>query len=384
MKKTIVSEYVSWGHPDKIADQISDAILDAYLSADTNVRAGIETMVKDNVVVLGGEINSNAYVDYNYVVRKVFSEIKFPESHHLNPDNIKIINLIGKQSTEIHSGVDKEDGEIGAGDQGFVVGYASNETQSYLPLGYFVAKKLCQFVAGKMGNTIGPDVKTQVIVEYDCGISKIVSILVSAMHQCDIDLLRTFIVRCIVDNEVGFEKQIIDKIRNDNTEITVNPCGTWNIGGPISDCGVTGRKIVVDQYGGYCSVGGGAFSGKDMTKVDRSASYMARYIAKNIVASGLCNTAKVELSYMIGIAKPSSINIEMDENQHLAKRIIEYIDNNIDCTPSGIMKRFKAEVPRNQYLAKYGHFGDASYDSFHYPWEVIDFANDLFNYANAE
>lgn len=170
MKKTIVSEYVSWGHPDKIADQISDAILDAYLSADTNVRAGIETMVKDNVVVLGGEINSNAYVDYNYVVRKVFSEIKFPESHHLNPDNIKIINLIGKQSTEIHSGVDKEDGEIGAGDQGFVVGYASNETQSYLPLGYFVAKKICQFVAGKMGDTIGPDVKTQVIVEYDCGI----------------------------------------------------------------------------------------------------------------------------------------------------------------------------------------------------------------------
>jgi S-adenosylmethionine synthetase len=235
-----------------------------------------------------------------------------------------------------------------------------------------------------MGDTIGPDVKTQVIVEYDCGISKIVSILVSAMHQCDIDLLRTFIVRCIVDNEIGFEKQIIDKIRNDNTEITVNPCGTWNIGGPISDCGVTGRKIVVDQYGGYCSVGGGAFSGKDMTKVDRSASYMARYIAKNIVASGLCNNAKVELSYMIGIPKPSSINIEMDVNQHLTKRIIEYIDKNIDCTPSGIMKKFRCEVPRNQYLAKYGHFGDDSYDSFHYPWEVIDFASDLFNYVNTD
>ena len=382
-KKTIASEFVSYGHPDKIADQIADAILDEYLKMDENTRAGIEVMVKDNVVVLGGEISSKAAVNYDTIVRNVFNDIKFPDNHHLNPDNIKIINLIGKQSPEIHQGVDKSETIIGAGDQGFMVGYASNETEVLMPLGYYIAKKICQCIANYKALQLGPDTKSQVIVDYDeHGNAEISSILVSTMHQCSIEKVREVVKQIILTNQMGLETELFNKyILEKNIRIDINPCGTWNIGGPVSDCGVTGRKLVVDSYGGYCNIGGGNISGKDLSKVDKSAAYMARYLAKNIVASGLCNTAKVELSYMIGIPEPSSINIEMDKNQEFAEDLKQWIKANIDLTPYGIISRFHGDYPRNYYLSKNGHYGvntignEMLYRT--YPWEITDQADKI-------
>lgn len=371
-KKVITSEFVSYGHPDKIADQISDAILDAFIVLDPKVRTGIEVMVKDNVVVLGGEVNSTEHIDYDDVVRKVFSRIKFPESHHLNPENIKIINLIGKQSNEIHSGVDKDEDTIGAGDQGFAVGFASNETSEFMPLGHYIAKKICQCVSSGLGKDFGPDVKSQVVVEYDGDDVRITSILVSSMHQCSIDDARRTIRNAILNNWCGIEEKVFNKYIDGRIDIIINPCGTWNIGGPISDCGVTGRKIVVDQYGGYCNVGGGSYSGKEMTKVDRSASYMARYLAKNIVANGIADTAKVEIAYMIGVPNPVALNVELNRNNDKAEAIKDFIKKNVDLTPCGIMRRFNHSVPRYEHLARYGHFGDSTGDYVNYPWEITD------------
>lgn len=382
INKTIVSEFVSYGHPDKIADQIADAILDEYLKLDKNTRAGIEVMIKDNVVVLGGEISSKATVNYDTIVRYVFNDIKFPDNHHLNPDNIKIINLIGKQSPEIHQGVDKSETVIGAGDQGFMVGYASNETETFMPLGHYIAKKLCQYVCDYKAVRLGPDTKTQVIVDYDNkGIAKVASILVSTMHQCDLKIAREEIEKIINSNMMNIEKSIFEKyIKNKDVKIDINPCGSWKIGGPISDCGVTGRKLVVDQYGGYCNIGGGAYSGKCMSKVDRSAAYMARYLAKNIVASGICSTAKVELSYMIGVPEPSSINIEMDRNQDDAYIIKEWIRKNIDLTPYGIINKFDGYCPRYYNTARNGHYGvivNNNETEKLYPWEKLDIHKDI-------
>ena len=382
INKTIVSEFVSYGHPDKIADQIADAILDEYLKLDKNTRAGIEVMVKDNVVVLGGEISSKATVNYDTIVRYVFNDIKFPDNHHLNPDNIKIINLIGKQSPEIHQGVDKSETVIGAGDQGFMVGYASNETETFMPLGHYIAKKLCQYVCDYKAVRLGPDTKTQVIVDYDNkGVTKVASILVSTMHQCDLKIAREEIEKIINSNMMNIEKGIFEKyIKDKGVKIDINPCGSWRIGGPISDCGVTGRKLVVDQYGGYCNIGGGAYSGKCMSKVDRSAAYMARYLAKNIVASGICSTAKVELSYMIGVPEPSSINIEMDRNQDNDYIIKEWIRKNIDLTPYGIINKFDGYCPRYYNTAKNGHYGvivNNNETEKLYPWEKVDIHKDI-------
>ena len=377
--KTIASEYVSAGHPDKISDQIADALLDEYLRRDPNSRTGIEVMAKDNIVVLGGEVNSAEIIDYDTIVRSVFDYLKFPESHRLRFEDIKIINLMGQQSPEISQGVDKSQTIIGAGDQGFAVGYATHETDTFLPLGYYLAKLICNHVASLDG--FGPDTKAQVIVDYtynDEGdlLSTIVrSILVSTMHTKTLNVTRRTIKDSILYNLGNFLPQDIWEthiVGNKFMKIDVNPCGTWRIGGPVSDCGVTGRKIVVDQYGGYANVGGGAFSGKDGTKVDRSAAYMARYIAKNLVASGICNTAKVELSYMIGVPEPSSINIEMDKNQKLIEQIKQWVYDNINMTPYGIMSRFNLWYPKYLNTARFGHFGDPSYE-----WEKTDLANKI-------
>lgn len=382
-KKTITSEYVSYGHPDKIADQISDAILDAYLIKDKNCRTGVEVMVKDNVVVLGGEINSTATINYDKIVRNVFKTLPFNEMHHLSPSEIKIINLIGKQSTEIHNGVDKEKGIIGAGDQGFMVGYASNETNTYMPIGHYLAKKICQYIAS-LTPLYGPDAKSQVTVEYDENNKpKIKHILVSTMHQNNLDNCRNDVTKYIINNEINIPQYIFDNYIKNNNDlvIDVNPCGEWRIGGPVSDCGVTGRKIVVDAFGGYCNVGGGAYSGKDSTKVDRTAAYMCRYLAKNIVASGICNTAKVELSYMIGIPEPSALNIELDINNDKIDKIITWIKEWIDLTPKGIIERFNGFYPRYYNTSKNGHYGynvDGNEElEILYPWEKIDIASSL-------
>lgn len=382
-KKTITSEYVSYGHPDKIADQISDAILDAYLEKDKNCRTGIEVMVKDNVVVLGGEVNSTATINYDEIVRNVFKNLPFSKEHHLAPNEIKIINLIGKQSTEIHNGVDKGKGIIGAGDQGFMVGYASNETYTYMPLGHYLAKKICQYIAS-LTPLYGPDTKSQVTVEYDKNNNAAVKyILVSTMHQNNLNNCRNDIEKYIRNNEINLPKEIFNKYIKNNKELTivVNPCGEWRIGGPVSDCGVTGRKIVVDAYGGYCNVGGGCQSSKDFSKVDRSAAYMCRYLAKNIVATGICNTAKVELSYAIGVPNPCAINIELDINNNKSDKIITWIKGNVDLTPHGIIERFEGFYPRYYNTAKNGHYGynvngNEELEKL-YPWEKIDIATPL-------
>ena len=361
-----VCEYVSFGHPDKIADQISDALVDEYLSQDPNSRCGIETMVKDNTVVIGGEVSSNAVVNHREVIRNVYDSIRFPENHNLTIDNLKIINLIGQQSQEIHNGVDKDE-EIGAGDQGLMYGYATDETPDYMPLGTYIAKKICNYVATNFEDMFGPDVKTQVVIDYNDTNITIQSILVSTMHQCSIEYTRDLIKQIIIDNAMEIDDDIFSKYEIYNTEITVNPCGSWQIGGPISDCGVTGRKLVVDNYGSYCEIGGGAYSGKDMTKVDRSAAYMARYLAKNIVASGVAKTAKVSLSYMIGVAEPCSVCVETNNGKEIDDKLIEIIKQYVDLTPSGIIKRFHGTEPQYYNTARYGHYGNELF-----PWEQLD------------
>lgn len=374
--KLIASEFVSFGHPDKIADQIADAIVDAFLYKDENARTGIEVMVKDNVVVLGGEVNSSVTVDYDEIVKDVYSKLKFPQNHHLTPNEIKIINLIGKQSEEIHSGVDKED-EIGAGDQGFMVGYASNETSVYMPLGYQIAKTICNYVANQ--DLWGPDAKSQVIVEYNNNNKAIGihSILLSTMHQCSLECVREGVKIAIMHNFIGLDQDIYETfIKGKNIKIDVNPCGSWKIGGPVSDCGVTGRKLVVDSYGGYCNIGGGNYSGKDFSKVDRSGAYMARYLAKNIVASGFCDTCRVTLSYMIGVAQPCSLEIDVNRNQEKVFELKKWIIENIDLTPKGIIERFKKRFPIFYSCSKDGHFGfyEKIATLFSRKWEQIDIA----------
>lgn len=355
-KRTVVCEYVGVGHPDRLADVIADSILDEFLRKDKNVRAGIEVMVKDNIVVIGGEINSTATIDYDLVVRNVFNLISYPENHNLTPDKIKIVNLIGKQSDEIHNGVDISNNEIGAGDQGFMVGYATNETLNYMPLGHYLAKKICDYLDNTV--TSGPDVKSQVTVEYDESDKpvQVKSILVSALQKKSLEDLSK-----VVHLFMNALKECCPDIINDSTEIIINPCGEWFVGGPISDCGVTGRKLVVNAYGGYCNIGGGALSGKDFTKVDRSGAYMARYLAKNIVASGLCDNAKVTLGYMIGIPEPTSIDIEMNRNMDIASDLAEWLRKNVDLTPKGIIDRFNGTEPKNTMTAIGGHYGGVDF-----------------------
>jgi len=387
MKRTVVCEYVGFGHPDAVADQVSDALLDEFLKQDPNTRAGIEVMVKDNIVVLGGEVKSKGKIDYDSTVRKVFDSLPYPVNHHLSADEIKVINLIGKQSPEISRGVDKEDGTVAAGDQGFVVAMASNETEDYMPLGMHIAKKICQYVASQTALGFGPDCKSQVITIYDeKGHAYIDSILVSTMHQGDLEADRKTIETMIRHNRMGFSDYVLTKYflcTAHKPKIIVNPNGEWRIGGSVSDCGMTGRKIVVNQFGGYCSVGGGNLNGKDMSKIDRSAAYMCRYLAKNIVAAGISDTAKVELSYMIGVPQPSSINIELNRSQDRTDDIIQWIKDNVDLSPSGIIQRFDGGHPRNLHTARYGHYGKSDKEMEDkaiariYPWERTDIANDL-------
>lgn len=377
--KLIASEFVSFGHPDKIADQIADAIVDNFLVRDKNARTGIEVLVKDNIVVLGGEVNSTATIDYEKIVRHVFSELNFPSTHHLSPDEIKIINLIGKQSEEIHSGVDKVD-EIGAGDQGFMVGYATNETSVYMPLGHYIAKKICNYVADCI--FLGPDTKSQVIIEYDNNNKAIGihSILVSTMHQGSLEVCRERVTYAIMNNWVGLDKEIYEKfIKDKNVRVDVNPCGSWQIGGPISDCGITGRKLVVDSYGGYCNIGGGNYSGKDLSKVDRSGAYMARYLAKNIVASGFCDTCRVTLSYMIGVAQPCSVEIDVNRNFDKLPQLKKWISENVDLTPNSFILKFTPTIKGQFYAtSRYGHFGyDTKENTLFFAWEKLDLVEEL-------
>lgn len=371
MKRLITTESVSIGHPDKVADQISDSILDAYLSVDPNAKVAVETMVKDNCVVLGGEITSTTRIDYEKVVKETIKAIGYTDPEHgFYYKNVTLINLIGLQSTEINSAVVKNsEDSLGAGDQGFMTGYATNETDTYMPIGIYISKKMVDFVYKLNG--FGPDIKAQTTIEYGDGVNRVDTILVSTMHKNGVELstVRDNITQAVSSNSVGLDDNTFSLIDSD-TKIVVNPAGSWNVGGPVSDCGVTGRKIVVDQYGPYCPVGGGAFSGKDPSKVDRSGAYLARYIAKNIVASGLSSRCSVEIAYMIGIDKPASLNIntygEFDDDI-----LVDLVMDIFPMTPSEIINKLGLKSPI-YYESSKCHFGNSSL-----PWEKLDMVSHL-------
>ena len=373
MKKLITTECVSYGHPDKIADQISDALLDAYIIEDKNSKVAIETMVKDNVVVLGGEVMSNGHIDIEKVVKQVVKEIGFTKEQGFYYEDINIINLIGKQSIQINKAVVQENEEVGAGDQGFMVGFATNEAPNYMPIGMYIARILAEHFV--INPHFGPDLKTQVTVEEDTetGVKRIHSILVSTMQKnIFLDEAKRCITQQIKENDIKLSKEIFSLIDED-TNIFVNPAGKWTIGGPVADCGVTGRKIVVDQYGPYCPVGGGAMSGKDFSKVDRSGAYLCRYIAKNIVASGFGNDCKVEIAYMIGVAEPVSINIEI-EGKPAEQNLVDLIKEIFPMTPKQIIEHFDLRKPIYLETAKHGHFGINSNSR---SWEKLDMIEKL-------
>lgn len=369
--KLITAESVSIGHPDKVADQISDAILDAYLTLDPDAKVAIETLVKDNCVVLGGEISSTHRINYEEVIKNIVKEIGYTNpAHGFYYKNITIINLIGQQSREINNAVLKNSEEsLGAGDQGFMTGYATNETKTYMPIGMYVSKKLVDYVYDKIG--FGPDIKTQTTIEYDDNTKRIHTILVSTMHSEDLTLsnVRQIIMKGIKNNDMNLDADIFALI-DDRTSIVINPAGSWNVGGPVADCGVTGRKIVVDQYGPYNPVGGGAFSGKDPSKVDRTGAYLARYIAKNIVAAGYTDKCAVEIAYMIGVDKPASLSINTF-GQYSDDWLEGVVCRIFPLTPSQIINHFKLKRPI--YLeSSRGHFGNDIM-----PWEKLDKIEDL-------
>lgn len=373
-RRTIVTECVTCAHPDKMADVISDTILDYAVKQEPNTRAGIEVLIKDNTVVIGGEIKTNARLDYPNIVREVLSSYKFPKSHKLGPDDIKVVVLIGEQSPEINAGVDQKDGIIGAGDQGFCVGYAA-QTETRLPLGMQYTREICNRLTDLHLTShpeIGPDGKSQVVIEHDYyGKPTVKSILVSVMHseEINVEKVREIVtneVKDILNNDIDFKQDV------DTVEIIVNPCGSWHIGGPVADCGLTGRKIVVDQFGGYANAGGGAFSGKDLSKVDRSAAYLARFLANILIEAGLgVEEAHVELSYMISVPEPSSFEVAIvggDVWGELEKFSREWFQKHIDMTPSGIMKLFGHYICFSD-LARYGHYGVGIGCNVYRPWE---------------
>jgi S-adenosylmethionine synthetase len=363
--KLITTESVSYGHPDKIADQISDLLLDAYLEQDENSKVGIETMVKDNIVIISGEVKSNAIINPDTLIRDLVRDIGYVDPEHgFYYKNLTILNIIGKQSNEINTAVDSV--ELGSGDQGFMIGYATNDTENYMPIGMYVSKRLIDYVVAGVPD-YGPDCKSQTTIEYNGDGVRIHTILISVMHKnyITLDFIRERLKNAIKNNYMKLEDKIF-KLIDENTNIVINPAGSWHVGGPVSDCGVTGRKIVVDQYGPYCPVGGGSFSGKDFSKTDRSGAYLTRYIAKNIVASGLAKECKVEIAYMIGVAEPVSLNINTfgEANDDKLTEIVKLI---FPMKPQDIINHFGLKKPIFLKTAKYGHFGNDIY-----PWEQID------------
>ena len=338
------TEQISKYHPDKFADQISDAILTECLSQDRNSHCGIETMVKDNTVVLGGEITTNAKVDYVEVVRRVAAKLGYTVD--------SVINLIGKQSNEINEAV-TSDAKIGAGDQGIMFGYATTETESKLPFGFDLANKIIDAIENDIATNANThfkgDAKTQVTVDLDAepNLDSVQSILVSVCHK---DMSALVDVKAAVT-------ALIQKIFGEHElpELIINPSGSWTIGGPTADCGLTGRKIVCDQYGGYCAVGGGAFSGKDPTKVDRSASYMARHLACKMLDLHDLKWCEIQLGYAIGIAEPVSIVVKNDKGLDLA----DEIRSTYDLTPLGIIEKLNLYDRNYEALAEGCHYREA-------------------------
>ena len=367
------SESVSAGHPDKVCDQISDAILDAALSQDKDSRVAVETLVKDNQVVLAGEITTNAEIDYADIVRKTILEIGYnKEEYGFNGNTCSVTNLLGAQSQDISIGVtESENHEQGAGDQGLMFGYAENSTDELMPAPIMLAHKLVRRQADLMlsGSLpwLRPDAKSQVSCIYeDNKIVGVDAVVLSTQHDGDISLdeLREVVLEEII-------KPILpEQWLTNNTQYHINPTGNFEIGGPVGDAGLTGRKIIVDTYGGMARHGGGAFSGKDPSKVDRSAAYATRYVAKNIVAAGLAERCEIQVSYAIGVAEPTSISVDTFGTGKLPHHeIVNLIREHFDLRPKGLISMLDLKRPIYQQTASYGHFGRTE-DSI--SWEKID------------
>lgn len=384
-KRLFTSESVTEGHPDKMCDQISDAILDALLKQDPMSRVACETATTTGLVLVMGEITTKAYVDIQKIVRDTVREIGYTRGKYgFDADTCGVITAIDEQSTDIAMGVDKaleakenqmsdeEIEAIGAGDQGMMFGYATNETDEYMPYPIALAQKLAlQLTKVRKDGTLTylrPDGKTQVTVEYDENgkPSRLDAVVLSTQHDPDVtqEQIHADIRKYVFDPILP--KEMVDE----NTKFFVNPTGRFVIGGPHGDSGLTGRKIIVDTYGGYGRHGGGAFSGKDCTKVDRSAAYAARYVAKNIVAAGLAEKCEIQLSYAIGVARPTSVMVDTFGTGKVSdEKLTEIIRENFDLRPAGIIKMLDLRRPIYKQTAAYGHFGRHDLDL---PWEKLD------------
>jgi S-adenosylmethionine synthetase len=376
------SESVSEGHPDKVADQISDAILDAILTEDPQARVACETTVTTGLVLVVGEISTTAYADIQGIVRDTIRRIGYTKDSGFDPDSVAVLVALDEQSPEIAQGVDEsleardEDGDpldkIGAGDQGMMFGYACDETPELMPLPIALAHALMRRTAKVRHEGIlkylRPDAKAQVTVEYDDNDKpqRVDTVVLSTQHDPDATLDQ---IRSDVEQQI-IRKVIPAQLLDANTKIYVNPTGRFVLGGPAADSGLTGRKVIVDTYGSYARHGGGAFSGKDATKVDRSASYAARYIAKNLVAAGLAEKVEVQLAYAIGVARPVSISVNtFGTNAIPEEAIVAAIRDNFDLRPAGIIKMLDLQRPIYEQTAAYGHFGRTDVDL---PWEHLD------------
>ena len=392
-KRLFTSESVTEGHPDKMCDQISDAILDALLEQDSMSRVACETAVTTGLVMVMGEITTKAYVDIQKIVRKTIREIGYDRAKYgFDCETCGVITAIDEQSTDIAMGVDKaleakenkmsdeEIEAIGAGDQGMMFGYASNETEEYMPypiaLAHKLARKLTEVRKNGTLNYLRPDGKTQVTVEYDEAGKpvRLDAVVLSTQHSEDV-------TQAQIHEDIKkyvFDPVLPGNMVDENTKFFINPTGRFVIGGPHGDSGLTGRKIIVDTYGGYARHGGGAFSGKDCTKVDRSAAYAARYVAKNIVAAGLADKCEIQLSYAIGVAQPTSVMIDTFGTGKLSdEKLVEIVRENFDLRPAGIIKMLDLRRPIYKQTAAYGHFGR---DDLDLSWERTDKAETLKKY----
>jgi len=392
VKKLFTSESVTEGHPDKVADQISDAILDAILAKDPEARVACETAVTTGLVLVMGEITTKCYVDIPEIVRQTVKGIGYTRAKYgFDGDTCAVLTAIDEQSADIALGVDQaleaktgeisedEKNLIGAGDQGMMFGYATNETPEYMPLSISLAHKLARRLTEVRKNAdllyLLPDGKSQVTVEYEDGKPvRLDTIVISTQHSSSVELatIREDVIEKVIKPVVP-----VDFIDN-RTKYLINPTGRFVLGGPMADSGLTGRKIIVDTYGGMARHGGGAFSGKDPTKVDRSASYAARYVAKNIVAAGLADKCELQLAYVIGVARPVSIMVNTFGTGKVGEeQIVKAIEELFDLRPAGIIETLNLRRPIYKQTAAYGHFGRIDLDL---PWEKLDRAEDLRKY----
>lgn len=378
MKNLFTSESVSEGHPDKVSDQISDAILDAMLAQDPLSRVAVETLVTTGLAVISGEVTTQAYVDVQEVARGVIRDIGYTKaSYRFDSDSCGVLVAIHQQSPDIAQGVDEGEAKAqGAGDQGMMFGYACRETENFMPLSIQLSHDLVRELARIRKKTtlmpyLAPDSKSQVTIEYDDrgNPKRVDTIVLSTQHDEDVtqDQIRSDIKKHLVNTVVPAD------LMDANTILHVNPTGKFVIGGPHGDTGLTGRKIIVDTYGGHGAHGGGAFSGKDATKVDRSAAYAARHIAKNLVAAGLADKALVQLAYAIGIAEPVSIHVNSYGTGKMSDtELAKLVAGTFDCTPAAIIQRFGLRRPIFRQTAAYGHFGRPDF-----PWEQLDYVDKL-------